>query len=274
MWLDGELLDPDDAVVRVADHGLTVGDGAFETLKVVHGLPFAVTRHLRRLRHSLEVLGLELDRDDAELSAAARAVCASAGSSAAGALRITVTSGTGPMGSGRGPAGPTVAVFAGPPPVWEPVTSVITVPWRRNEHSAIAGAKTTSYAENVRALAAARAAGATEAIMANTAGVLCEGTGTNVFVAKQGRLWTPALSTGCLAGITRELLLELGHGSESATLTLDDLRAAEEAFLVSLTRDVQPIASVDGKELPVAPGPLTKAAAEAFAALQARDIDP
>jgi branched-chain amino acid aminotransferase len=178
------------------------------------------------------------------------------------------------MGSGRGAARPTVAMFGGAPSSWEPATTVQTVPWRRNEHSAIAGAKTTSYAENVRALAEAKAVGATEAIFANTAGALCEGTGSNLFLVVDGELRTPALSTGCLAGITRALVLELGHGVETTTATLDHLRHAEEAFLTSSTRDVQPIRAVDGRALAIAPGPRTKAAAEAFAALQARDLDP
>lgn len=275
VWLDGKLLDPSDATVAIVDHGLTVGDGAFETLKVIDGVPFALTRHLRRLRHTLDLLGLALDRDEAELASAASAVSASGGDdAAAGALRITVTSGTGPMGSGRGDGRQTVTMFASPRSVWEPTTGVRIVPWRRNEHSAIAGAKTTSYAENVRALAEAKAAGATEAIFANTAGALCEGTGSNVFVGRGSELLTPALSTGCLAGITRALLLELGHGIESDQLTLDDLRNADEAFLTSSTRDVQPIAVVDGSPLPVAPGPLSKAASEAFASLQATNLDP
>ena len=238
-------------------------------------MPFALTRHLRRLRRSLELLGLTLARTDDELAAAARAVSASGRpAQPAGALRITVTSGAGPMGSGRGAGSPTVALFAGPGSLWGETTAVQTVPWRRNEHSAIAGAKTTSYAENVRALAEAKALGATEAIFANTAGALCEGTGSNLFVALDGRLLTPSLSTGCLAGITRELVLQLGHGSETDELTLDDLRHAEEAFLTSSTRDVQPIHAVDGTPLPAAPGALTKAAAEAFATLKATNLDP
>jgi branched-chain amino acid aminotransferase len=152
---------------------------------------------------------------------------------------------------------------------------VVTVPWVRNERSPVAGAKTTSYAENVVALAEAHRQGAAEAILANTVGALCEGTGSNVFVASGGRLRTPSLATGCLAGVTRELLLEVIDVEEVETLTLDDLRGADEAFLTSSTRDVQPIAEVDGRLLPAPlPGPLTRAAADAFAAVQAADLDP
>jgi branched-chain amino acid aminotransferase len=101
---------------------------------------------------------------------------------------------------------------------------VITVPWTRNERSAIAGVKTTSYAENVVALARAAESGATEALFADTRGRLSEGTGSNVFVVVGGRILTPALTAGCLAGITRALVLEWCRdastaASEGATAT-------------------------------------------------------
>ena len=149
----------------------------------------------------------------------------------------------------------------------------MTVPWRRNEHSAVAGLKTTSYAENVVALAYAHERGGSEAIFANTAGALCEGTGSNVFLVVDGRLCTPPLSSGCLAGITRELVREVVAVDE-ITLPLGALAATSEAFLTSSTRDVQPISLVDGVALPTCPGPHTAAAAAAFAALMARDLDP
>lgn len=271
VWIDGELLRPDRARLPVADHGLLVGDGAFETLKVIDGTPFALTRHLRRLRRSLEILELELPWSDGDMRLGAKAVCAAPD---VGVLRITVTSGAGPLGSGRGDQAPTTVMAGGPARQWEPTTAVITVPWRRNEHSAVAGAKTTSYAENVRALATATAAGATEALLANTAGALCEGTGTNVFLVRGGELVTPSLSTGCLAGITRELLLEARHGVEADDLSFDDLRRASEAFLTSSTRDVHPIAAVDGDPLDAAPGPATRAAGAALADIQAANLDP
>src|SRR6266545_672193 len=271
IWLNGAVVDADAATISPVDHGLMVGDGVFETMAVVRGAAFAVRRHLERLRRSAGALGLAVP-SDAELRAAVEAVVAANGD-AVGRVRITVTGGPGPLGSGRGGGAPTVLVIAGPPPEWPASASVVVVPWPRNERGAVAGVKTISYAENVVALAWAQARGAGEALFLNTAGVLCEGTGTNVFVGVGGGLVTPPLSAGCLAGVTRDLLLELGAGEE-ADVSPEQLAAADEIFLSSSTRDVQPIHEIDGRSVPGCPGPLTENAAAAFAALVARDLDP
>jgi branched-chain amino acid aminotransferase len=276
VWVNGGLVAAADASLSVLDHGVTVGDGVFETMKVLPGpsrQPFALTRHLRRLRRSAAGLGIVMQRTDDELRAAVRAVLDAAPAGQAGRVRITVTGGLSPLGSTRGGAAPSVVVATGPQTPWPPTAAVATVPWRRNEHSALAGLKSTSYAENVVALRRAHDEGAGEAILANTAGNLCEGTGTNVFLVAGGRLVTPPLSAGCLAGVTRELILELVDVVEE-DLPLDALAGAEEAFLTSSTRDVQPISAVDGRALPACPGPLTHAARKAFADLVARDPDP
>lgn len=275
-WLDGVVGPTADARVPVTDHGLTVGDGIFETMKVVDGTPFALTRHLCRLRRSAAALDLDPGLSDAELRGACAAVVAAAhgAGAAVGRLRLTVTGGPGPAGSERGDEGATVLLVTGPVTEWPPTTAVASVPFTRNPTGGLAGVKSTSYAENVMALARAHAAGASEAIFADVHGRLSEGTGSNVFVVRDGRLLTPSLATGCLAGVTRELLLEVCTARETEELTIADLGAADEAFLTSSTRDVQPIATVDGAPLPAAPGPVTTAAAEAFAALQARTLDP
>jgi branched-chain amino acid aminotransferase len=272
IWIDGALHDAGRATVSPFDHGITVGDGVFETIQIVRGQPFAATRHLARLRRSAAGLHLGVDIDDDELRTAMRSVIDANGVER-GRLRLTLTGGVGPLGSDRGGSGPTVIVATADLPSWEAVTSVVTVPWMRNEHSAVAGLKTTSYAENVVALDHAHERGGTEAIFANTAGALCEGTGSNVFLVMDGRLCTPPLASGCLAGITRELLAEIVEVDE-VTVPLAALGEAREAFLTSSTRDVQAIGSVDGHELGDAPGPLTRAAAAAFAGLLARDLDP
>jgi branched-chain amino acid aminotransferase len=270
--MNGELLPDEDAKVSVFDHGLVVGDGAFETVKVTDGVPFALTRHLERLRRSAVGLGL-LEPDLEQIRAGVLAVIAAPGAPPLARIRITVTAGIAPLGSERGdsPITAIVAMAAAKAPA--PVVDVVTVPWPRNERGALAGLKTTSYGENVRALAYAAQHGGSEAIFANTVGQLCEGTGSNVFVVKGGRLLTPPLASGCLAGVTRALVIEWA-GAEEEELPLGALASADEAFLCGTTRDVQPIRAVDGEPLPVAPGPVTKKAAEIFALRAAESADP
>jgi branched-chain amino acid aminotransferase len=272
IWLNGRLLAGDEPALRADDHGLLVGDGVFETAKVLDGTAFALTRHLRRLRRSASGLGLDIPVTDEELAVAVGEVIA-ANEPGVGRLRMTVTGGPGPLGSARGADGPTIVLATGSAGTWPPTADVVTVPWPRNERSPVAGLKTTSYAENVVALADATERGAGEALFANLAGNLCEGTGSNIFVGIDGRLLTPPLSAGCLAGITRELVLEVTDAVE-VDVPMADLDEVDEAFLTSSTRDVQPISSIDGRSLPSCPGPLTEKARDAFAELQARTLDP
>jgi branched-chain amino acid aminotransferase len=134
--------------------------------------------------------------------------------------------------------------------------------------------KTTSYADNVVALAHAKAAGGDEAVFANTLGVLCEGTGTNVFVVRNGVVSTPPLSSGCLAGVTRALLLEWADVVEE-DLPVEALTEADEVFLTSSTRDVQGVHAVGDHQVPGgAPGPVTQRLAGVFAERAAADVDP
>jgi branched-chain amino acid aminotransferase len=275
VWLNGELLEEAKARVSPLDHGLLVGDGVFETLRVVGGVPFAWTRHVDRLTDSATGLGL-VAPPGIELRSAADDVIR-ANEIEHGRLRVTVTGGPAPLGSAKGEHEPTVIVAGSDLIEWPPVVDVVTVPWTRNENAATVGLKTISYADNVRALAFAHERGASEALFANNAGLLCEGTGSNIFVAYDGTLRTPPLRSGCLPGVTRALILELGdrHGLtiEDTDLRFDAVADVDEAFLTSSTRDVQPIAHIDGRALP-APGPLTARAAALFADLVAADLDP
>lgn len=271
LWVNGGLRDADEARVSVLDHGLTVGDGVFETLKAVHGQPFALTRHLDRLTRSALGLGLpEPDLD--EVRRACDAVVA-ANPMELGRLRITYTGGVSPLGSDRGDAGPTLVVALGESVRRPDTTAVVTVPWTRNERSALTGLKTTSYAENVVALARARERGGSEALFANTVGRLCEGTGSNVFVVLDGELHTPPVSSGCLAGITRALTVEW-TGARETDLAFEVLELAEEIFLTSTLRDVQAVGLVDGRRMPGAPGPVTAKAMRIFEERAAADPDP
>ena len=276
VWINGRMVEPDRPHLRADDHGVIVGDGVFETLLVVRrdegATAFAVRRHLERLRWSAGVLRFKCPYSDDDLRAAIdQCLDAAPG---AGVVRITATSGGGPLGSGRsGARGSAIVVAGNRPPDYPPGTSVAIMPFPRNERGAMAGVKTTSYAENVLALDIARERGASEAIFADTRGRVSEGTGSNIFWSDGERLHTPPLDTGCLAGVTRALLLEQLDIAETH-LPVDKLPEVSEAFLASSTRTVQSIARIDGTELPVVDGPLTAVAAKAMAEMIATDIDP
>ena len=264
-WVNGKLLDdPSAPAVTVSDHGLTVGDGVFEAVKIVDDRPFALTLHLERLKRSAAGLGLP-EYDEGLVRKGVEAVLAGGGL-ALGRLRITYTGGPAPMGSGRGSGPATLIVAVDTLVVAQETTAVLRVPWVRNERSAVAGLKTTSYAENVVALARAKESGATEAIFANSAGNLCEGTGSNIGYVLDGEARTPSLASGCLAGVTRALLLEwcdVVEVDEPVAVIAD----ASEVFLASTTRDVQGVERWDHRDLP-APGPVT---AEALATWRRRE---
>jgi branched-chain amino acid aminotransferase len=275
-WIDGQLVPVAEAKVSVLDHGLVVGDGVFETLRVYGGVPFAWSRHLARLRASADGLGLRL-ADVSSLRAAADAVLEANGLAEA-RLRITVTGGVAPPGSGRGDELPTTFILAWPIDPAAASVDVVIAPWSRNEHGALVGLKTISYASNVRALAFAHARAAGEAIFPNTQGNLCEATGSNVFLVRAGELVTPPSSAGCLLGVTRALVLELARRAGIAAVERDvpigALAQSDEAFLSSTTREVQPIAHVDGRPLREVGGSVSTRLAAAFRELVAHDLDP
>lgn len=267
------LVDLETATISIRDHGFTVGDGVFEAMKVVKGKAFAPTRHLRRLRESARALALDLPSDDvlrAAVDAVLEANAVELGDLAR--VRLTITGGIGPAGTDRGDEGVTVVVVAGAARPWAPTCRIATVPWARNDVGALAGVKSTSYADNVIALARAKQQGADEAVMPNTRGHLCEGTGTNVFVVLDGQIHTPPLSSGCLGGITRELVLEWVECHETE-LPISVLQTADEVFVTSSTRDIQPVSWIDGRVIE-APGIVTSAAMDVFARRAAESLDP
>jgi branched-chain amino acid aminotransferase len=272
VWVDGSLKPASEPVVTAFDHGLLTGDGVFETLRVRGGRAFAARRHIERLARSAAAMGLA-PPEGAVLRQAMQEVIAANGLTD-GRVRITLTGGPAPLGSDRGfPSNCTTIVATGRLTPWPPSTDVTVVPWPRNERGALAGVKSTSYGENVVALAYARARNASEAIFANTAGNLCEGTGSNVFVVVGGRLITPPLAAGCLDGVTRGLVIKAAGAAEE-DLPVSALSQADEAFLTSTTRDIQPIRAVDGLPLTCCPGPVTASAQAAFAELIRNSDDP
>jgi branched-chain amino acid aminotransferase len=264
-WLDGTLLDEAEARVPALDHGFQLGDGVFETLRVYGGEAYALDEHLARLHEGIGAL--RIPAPAADIGQAARDVLR-ANDLLDARMRITVTSGLGPPGLARGSGPPSVLVVAAPLTPWPPTSTAIVSRFRRDEHSPLAGVKTISLVDHVVAFAEARDRGAHDALLLNAAGDVCEATTANVFLVCDGTAATPPLAAGCLAGITRSHLLELG--AVERTLTRADLDRAEEAFLTSSTREVQPLVAIDGRPVGSgAPGPVTRRLGAAYSALVA-----
>lgn len=275
VWVNGDLVDPTGASISALDHAVTVGDGVFETVKIERGQPFALRRHHARLERSAAGLGLG-GLDLALLGKGIDAVLEGPPLDF-GRLRYSVTGGVGPLGSDRDSDELTYIVLAGPQARPPASGSLTVVPWTRNERSAVAGLKTTSYAENVVALARAKDRGAIEAVFANTRGELCECTGSNIFVVVDRSVLTPPVSSGLLPGITRELVIEWAGASgipvHEVPLPLTVLDTADEVFITSTTKDVLPIHAIDDRPLP-ARHPITDGLSHLFQTNAARDLDP
>ena len=278
VWFNGVQREADRVSLSPFDHGVTVGNGVFETLIAYEGVPFAFRRHHERLMKSAAVMDLSVPTLPILRDAVASVLAANDLEDAPARVRITVTGGPSPLGSERGTAGTTVMVAATPAPFMGDSEDVWVVPFTRNETGALKGVKSTSYGENVVALTHAKDRGAGEAILANTKGELCEGTGTNVFVVDGDGVVTPPLECGCLAGVTRQLVLEIcereGIPAREEAMPVEALRLASEAFLTSTTREVQPISAVDGMAMLAVPGELTARLAKAFRALAEANMDP
>ena len=283
-YVNGQLVDSQDAVISVFDHGFTVADGVFETLKFNSGQAFATSRHLRRLENSANGLGISCPPLD-EIKHAIDLVSKANQHISNGRMRITVTSGQGPLGSDRSNSKSTLVISVAEQKPWPESSEVLIVPWIRNEKSPLVSLKTTSYAENVYALDVAHKNGFTEAVFLNSQGLVTEGTGSNIFIVKDGQVLTPGLSSGLLAGITRELLIEWA-GTKFEVFEKDlfesDLYEADELFVTSSTRDVHPITRlaklVESNQV-IAPrtlkvGSITQELVEIFQAMSSEQINP
>lgn len=273
IYVDGRLVDEKIAVVSVLDHGLVAGDGVFEALAVYDGTPFAVRRHLDRLTKS--AVGIRLQAPDIAAIETAIYDVVAANKISFGKVRVTYTGGDGPLGSDRIVSVPRIIVAAAQMSPIPATTRVAIAPWPRNERGVLAGLKTISYAENVVCLDWAKSKGSSEVIFSNTMGMLCEGSGSNIFVVLDGELVTPPLASGCLAGVTRDLIVEhLGAIEVDIPMTLLKSSAISEAFLSSSLREVQGITHLDDFEMLGVPGPVSIEIANRFRELVKDNPNP
>lgn len=276
VWLNGNLVPEGEALISPFDHGLTAGDGCFETLVTYWKTPFAFTRHYNRLLISAEKMGIKNLPDKAELFKAAKMVIEENKLVDPVRVRITVTGGIAGLDYDREAVAGTVLVCAAQAPDLGESCKVGVAPYSRNEGSATAGINTISRIENVLVLMEARERGRGEAIMGNTKGNLCEGSGSNIFWVKDGTVCTPPLSAGILPGITRELVLELcgelGIPVKEADAPMSMLETVQEVFLTSTTREVQPVVGIDDRRL--FPGATTLRLRKAYKDMVEDDLDP
>jgi branched-chain amino acid aminotransferase len=275
--VNGIVVKAEDARVSVLDNGFAFGDSVYEVLRTYGGLAFEPGRHFHRLRASAARLGFSIPASDADLLAQADALLGRSGNGES-YIRIIVSRGLGDCSYNfERVQGPTVVMIqkALPPyPAWhyEDGVKVAAVGVRRNHPRALDPAiKSSNLLNNILAVREAQSRGAEEPVLLNQEGFVAEGASTNVFLARKGTISTPPLSAGILAGITREVVLELlpglGIPFREEPLHLDDLLTADEAFVTSTTREVVPVRLVD--ETPVGsgrPGALTRRVMEAFRA--------
>lgn len=253
--VDGTVTPTAEATVPMKDDGLYRGDGAFEVIRLYQGKPFALGDHLDRLERSAAAIRLEFDR--AALEREIDALLGEAGEPD-GQLRLIVTRG-----------GRRIAAVE-PIPAHAESLALATVTYCPSV--ILTGVKSLSYAANMQATRLAKEQGADEAVLVTPDGTVLEPPTSAIFwVSPEGGLRTPALDVGVLESITRDRLVKALHVEEGAW-PVTDLRAAHEAFLASTTREIQAVASIDGKPLPEAPGPRTREAQEAFAATLGHEL--
>lgn len=249
------------------DRGFTLGDGLFETVLAASGALLRLDAHLDRLAAGCAVLGLPAP-DRAEAERLMRQALTDAGlKDARAAVRLTLTAGSGGRGLDR-PATMRPRLVAAAAPAPRPATParLATASARRNDRSPAARLKTLSYLDNVLARAEAQAAGADEAILLNTRGELACAAAANLFWVREGRLFTPALECGVLAGIARARVLAWAAGAGAAAHEVAappaELAAAEAAFITNELIGVRPVSEADGVRF--APHPLVERLARAL----------
>ncbi len=253
--LDGQVQAPDQAYIPITDEGLLRGDGVFEVMRLYGGRPFALEDHLTRMARSAE--NLRLDLDEAAVRADLQTLV-EANDEPEAALRLLVTRG-----------GRRIGLIEALPDARPPI-GLATIPFAPTR--VLDAVKSLSYAGNMLASRLAVERGAGEALLVSPHGRVLEGPTSSFFCSLDGEtLVTPPLDDHVLDSITRRRLLTLCAVVERP-IAVEELTGAREAFLASTLREVQAVAAIDEITLPAAPGPLTSAAAAAFAEHVEREL--
>ena len=278
VYIDGKYYDQKNAKVSVFDHGLLYGDGVFEGILAYNGRVFKLKEHIDRLFCSAKAILLNIPLSHAAMMKAVVDTCRR-NKLRDGYIRLVVTRGVGTLGLNPNRCKrPSVIVIADkiqlyPPAMYERGMAIVTVPTTRNLHNAVNPAiKSLNYLNNILAKIEANIAGVEEAIMLNSEGFVAECTGDNIFILKEGQMFTPPLSAGALYGITRGVVMglarEAGIPASEPNLTRYDLFNADECFLTGTGAELIPVTKIDGRVIGSGkPGPITKRLVKSYHAL-------
>lgn len=278
IWFNGELISANDACVSPFDLGLTVGLGVFETMAAYDGKVFAYDLHHARLIKSAEVFALPVPERSVISAAIAEVIEANHYHQGRYRIRVTLSGGANQLGGGRQQGDVMVTARSADSASDSDLAKLAWVPFVINERAATAGVKSTSYADHVLAYRHALNAGADEALMLNSQGHLAEGSMSNVFVVKDGVVQTPSLASGCLPGVTRQLVInlcaDLDLPVEECQLGVQDIDNADEIFLTSSLREIQAavLLGTEARATEAVTGEVTGRLAEAYAEMVRKEL--
>ncbi len=275
IYLNGEFVRKHEAKVSVFDHGFLYGDGIFEGIRCYQGNVFRLDDHLKRLYESAHSIMFEIPLSYEEMKEAVLETIRK-NQLQNSYIRLVVSRGEGDLGlDPRNCSRPNVIIIADqiklyPQELYDNGMEIITIPTRRNIPDALnPKIKSLNYLNNILAKIEATRAGVMEALMLNTDGYVCECTGDNIFIVKNGRVLTPPTYLGALDGVTRRVIMEICRDQEiecsEEPFTRHDVFVADECFLTGTAAEIIPVTKLDGRTIGTGkPGPLTKQLIEEF----------
>jgi len=275
VYIDGDFYPKSQATVSVYDHGLLYGDGVFEGIRAYNGIVFKLKEHIRRLYRSAHALMLKIPLSEDEMTQAVVETLRK-NSLRDAYIRLVVTRGEGDLGlDPRKCPKPSVIIITDTISIMSSeakekgISTVISWVRRHPVDTTTHEIKSLNYLNSVLAKMEATAYGVDEAIGLDKNGIVAEGVGENLFVVKDGKLFTPPSSTGALAGITAKLATEfainLGFSVTEANITPFQLFTADELFFTGTAAEVVPIREVNRRQIGNGkPGPVTKKLMAAF----------
>ena len=275
IYINGELVDEQDAKISVYDHGLLYGDGVFEGIRSYAGTLFRLREHLDRLWNSAKAIRLQIPIGKTEMGKAIEDTLAANGIED-GYVRAVVTRGRGDLGLDPDLCKrPQVIIIAAhielyPEEMYEKGLEIITASTVRNHPAALnPQIKSLNYLNNILAKIEGKQAGCVEALMLNHKGEVAECTADNIFLVRDGVVLTPPSSAGALEGVTRGAVIELARQAgievREVALTKHDVYIADECFLTGTGAEVVPVVKVDSRTIGDGiPGPITRDLAKRF----------